>query len=189
MDNAKFYSHVKSKLGVLKKEVVEGFEAVLNAIKGAPLSHQAYMLATAWHEVNGTMQPVREAYWLSEDYRKKNFRYYPYYGRGYTQITWESNYKVADSELTKVGLLKKGDLLKDLDLALRPDIAAFIMRRGMDEGWFTGKKLSTYLPRQGVATRQQYIAARKIINGTDKADLIEDYAQVFEKALRSAGVS
>jgi hypothetical protein len=62
------------------------------------------------------------------------------------------------------------------------------MLEGMREGWFTGKKLSTYLPDQGVATRLQYVAARKIINGTDKAELVEDYAQVFERALRDGGL-
>ncbi len=68
-----------------------------------------------------------------------------------------------------------------------PAIAAEIMRKGMDEGWFTGVKLSAVLPMQGTATREQYMNARTIINGRDKSDLIEDYAQVFERALRDSG--
>jgi putative chitinase len=168
---------------------VSGFEAVLDAIDGAPLSHQAYMLATAWHETAATMQPVREAFDLSENWRKRNLRYWPHYGRGYVQLTWDYNYAKADEECADAGLIEPGAMIADLDLAMRCDIAAFILRRGMDEGWFTSKKNSTYLPASGVATREQYLKARRIINGNDKADLIEDYAQIFERALRNAGLS
>jgi putative chitinase len=171
----------------LTGEQVAGFEAVLHACTGAPLSHAAYMLATAWHETNATMQPVREAYWLSETWRKNNLRYWPWYGRGYVQLTWMDNYRRADKECAAAGLIKLGELLASPDLAMRPDIAAFIMRKGMDEGWFTGVKHASVLPPSGVATREQYMNARTIINGRDKSDLIEDYAQVFERALRNAG--
>jgi hypothetical protein len=42
----------------------------------------AYVLATTEWETAQTFKPVREAFWLSEDWRRRNFRYYPYYGRG-----------------------------------------------------------------------------------------------------------
>ena len=42
---------------------------------------------------------------------------------------------------------------------------------------------------QGVATKEQYIKARRLVNLNDKADMIEDYAQVFERALRNGGVA
>lgn len=182
IDKGAFYATVRSKLGPLKQDQVEGIETLLTAADGAPLSHAAYMLATAWHETAETMQPVREAYWLSEDWRRTHLRYYPWYGRGYVQLTWQPNYERADREL---GL--GGELLREPDKAMVPAIAAQIMRRGMDEGWFTGVKLSTFLPASGVATREQYMHARTIINGSDKADLIEDYAQAFERALRDGG--
>lgn len=182
-----FFDHVKAKLGKLQTSQVEGFNFVLSACAGSPLAHAAYMLATGWHEVKGTMQPVREAYWLSEEWRKKHLRYYPFYGRGYVQLTWRSNYENADAQLAAAGYILPGALMKNLDLAMHPENAAFIMRRGMDEGWFTGVKLSDVLPSKGVATRAQYMNARTIINGSDKADLIEDYAQIFEKALRLGG--
>lgn len=184
MDRAKFYDTVRAKYGTLKASQVNGFEAVLDATEGQPLSHRAYSLATAWHETNKTMLPVVEAYWLSEGWRKKNLRYYPWHGRGYVQLTWEYNYKLADQ---KLGL--RGSLLAKPDRAMEPAIAAKIMRIGMDEGWFTKIKLSDCLPMKGTATREQYMRARRIINGTDKADLIEDYAQLFEKALRDGGMS
>ncbi|WP_447724649.1 hypothetical protein [Sphingomonas koreensis] len=189
MDRAKFYATVRSRLGRLSQMQVEGFERILDAIDGAPLSHQAYMLATPWHETDATMQPVREAFRLSEDWRKRNLRYWPWYGRGDVQLTWEENYRKADKALAKAGLIKAGELLANPDLAMRPDISAFVLRHGMTNGWFSGKKLSDYLPASGVATRQQYMQARRIINILDKADLVEDYAQVFERALRDGGLS
>lgn len=183
-DPVRFFTTIRdpSRCGPLKTSQVVGMSEVLGAASGAPLAHTAYMLATAWHETARTMQPVREAYWLSEDWRRAHLRYWPWYGRGYVQLTWEANYAKADEEL---GL--NGTLLAEADLAMKPSIAAAIMRRGMDEGWFTGVKLSNVLPSAGVATRKQYMDARTIINGRDKADLIEDYAQWFERALRDGG--
>ncbi len=179
MNEPAFYATLVGKLGRLSDTQRAGFKTVLAACAGAPLAHAAYMLATAWHETAKTMQPVREAFWLSEDWRKTHLRYYPWYGRGYVQLTWQPNYKRADDEL---GL--NGSLVAKADRAMEPAIAAQIMRKGMDEGWFTGVKLSAVLPMSGVADREHYMNARTIINGHDKADLIEDYAQVFERALR-----
>lgn len=194
MDRAKFFETFRAKAGgKLTADQVRGTDAVLDAIEGSPLAFAAYELATAYHETNGKMLPVIEAYWLSEAWRAKNLRYYPHYGRGYVQITWTENYEKADKELAEAGLIKRNQLNANLDLALDPKIAAFIMRRGMEEGWFAkssdGKRhtLARHLPAKGVATRDQYIAARRVINGTDKADLIEDYAQWFERALRDGG--
>lgn len=187
MDVAKFFATVRGRMKGLKQGQVEGVETVLKACLGAPLAWAAYMLATAWHETNATMQPVREAYWLPEDWRRTHLRYFPWYGRGYVQLTWQGNYKRADEECAAVDLINPGDLLAKPDLAMRPDIAAYIMRKGMEGGWFTGVKLSACLPSSGVAKRIAYMNARTIINGRDKADLIEDYAQVFERALRDGG--
>ncbi len=46
LDKTAFFNHVRAKLGRLSALQVAGFEAVLSVIDGAPLSHQAYMLAT-----------------------------------------------------------------------------------------------------------------------------------------------
>lgn len=191
-DDAAFFKTVRAKLGALSTGQVNGLNTLLLACHGAPLSHAAYMLATAWWETNKTLVPVREAYWLSEAWRKANLRYWPHYGRGFVQITWPPNYDKADKELAEAGLIKRGELNANLDLAMRPDIAAFIMRRGMQEGWFSGDKkgrhtLARHLPMSGTATRAQYISARWIINLQDRADEIEDVAQAFERALRDGG--
>lgn len=184
MDGAVFFAALR-KNGIfgpkLEQSEVDGCNAVLDSMKCAPVSHAAYALATAIHETNKTMMPVVEAYWLTEAWRKANLRYYPWHGRGYVQLTWEANYRKADD---KLGL--KGALVKNPELAMKPDIAARIMRRGMDEGWFTGKTLSGCLP-QSLGTSAQFKAARKIINGTDKDTLIASYAKVFQDALVESG--
>ncbi|MGR9074141.1 MAG: peptidoglycan-binding protein, partial [Gammaproteobacteria bacterium] len=64
------------------------------ASQGIGLKTQvSYVLATTQWETAQTFRPVKEAYWLSEDWRKNNLRYFPYYGRGYVQLTWEKNYE------------------------------------------------------------------------------------------------
>lgn len=186
MNAEAFYAALRKRTGRLTELKVSGINTILGACDGAPLAHAAYMLATAWHETASTMQPVIESYWLPDRYRRK-LRYYPWYGRGYVQLTWEANYRRADAECAAAGLIVAGEIIANPDKVLEPLISAFIMRRGMDEGWFTGKSLRTYLPIAGVATREQYLKARRIINGNDKADLVEDYAQWFERALREGG--
>jgi len=37
----------------------------------------AYIFATTCHETAYTFEPVRESYWLNEDWRRKNLRYLP----------------------------------------------------------------------------------------------------------------
>lgn len=175
--------------GHLDQDQVDGISAILerSATERLPLAHVAYVLATPWHETKQTMQPVREAYYLgagAEAWRKSHLRYYPWYGRGLVQLTWEGNYDKADAECAAAGLTKPGDIKANPDLVMRLDISVFILVRGMKEGWFTGATLASTLPLAGVATRDQYMHARRIINGTDAADLIEDYAQAFERALR-----
>ena len=75
----------------------------------------------------------------------------------------------------------KWDLVTHPEYALDLDTAALVAVIGMIEGWFTGKKLRDYLPRD--AGLEHYSHARKIINGTDKAELIAGYAVEFDVAL------
>jgi len=175
---AAFFLKVREQFGALEQSQIDGFNVLLNAMKAWSVYDAAYGLATAWHETNASMQPVAEAYFLgpgAEAWRKKNLRYYPWYGRGYPQTTWEKNYQRADD---KLGL--GGKLMANPDLMLTPEVAAPTMVRGMEEGWFTGRKNSDFEPAD-------YVGRRKIINGTDKASLIAGYARSFESALTAGG--
>jgi putative chitinase len=190
-DGAAFFASVRRVFGALTEGQVEGFERLLQAFGVArfPLAWTAYGLTTAWHETAATMQPVREAFWLTEAWRRTNLKYYPWYGRGYVQLTWKGDdkqpaygYTRADEEL-ELG----GALIANPDIALKPDIASRIIVAGMEHGWFSGKKLVDYLPLSGRAGFDAYKAARAIVNGTDKAEAIAKEAQQFEAALIAGG--
>lgn len=144
---------------------------IFECVQQGLTKHQiAYVLATTQHETNNTFKPVREAYWLSETWRKKNLRYYPYYGRGYVQITWLRNYDYY-SKLLKV------DMVKDPDIAMRENVALFILVHGFKNGIFTGKKISDYINGNKV----DFLNARRCINGMDRA---ADIAKLAEKYLK-----
>lgn len=145
--------------------------------EGLTIAQTAYVLATAHWETNGTMLPVMEAYYLGPraDAYRRRLRYYPWFGRGFAQLTWEENYRRAGKAL---GV----DLIAAPGLALDPEIAARVLVIGAKEGWFTGRKLADYI-RPG---RSDYVNARRIINGTDKAAAIADLALAFEHDLTPA---
>ena len=134
----------------------------------------AYVLATVLHETAATMLPIKER--GSQTYLESK-KYYPYIGYGYVQLTWEANFK-------RVGDLIGVDLIKNPERALEKDIASEILIKGMVFGWFTGVGFHRKCPVYRY-NRLRYKRARKIVNGTDKANLIAGYAMQFEKALRS----
>lgn len=143
----------------------------------------AYMLATTWHETAMTFMPVKEAgswqYLSKYDTGKlaKILGNTPeadgdgqlYAGRGYVQITGKNNYK-------KFSSIVGEDLIKNPDFTLRPRIAARILVEGSLKGMFTGKKLSDYIR---VGSIGEFVEARRVINGTDKASLIASHAIKF----------
>lgn len=151
----------------------------------------AYMLATVEHECAHTFAPIGE--FGGDAYFTK--RYDPstvvgkrlgntepgdgprFKGRGYVQITGRANYK-------RLGqALGVGDLfLKQPDLVMEAANAYRIMSLGMRTGAFTGKKLASYINDDGC----DYVNARRIINGTDQADVIAAYATRYEAALKKA---
>lgn len=163
---------------------VDALNYLVKKCKEAGMSYPecAYTLATVYHETgvvqNGklvrTMQPVKEA---GSDSYLRSKKYYPYIGYGYVQLTWKENYE-------RIGRLIGVDLIKNPEKALEPEIAAEIMTQGMLKGWFTGVGFRKNRPVNRY-NRDDYICARAIINGTDKAELIAGYAMDFEKALRS----
>lgn len=132
----------------------------------------AYILATAWHE--SRLRPVRECF-ASTDIEARlcvadrpygnEVNGHVYYGRGFVQLTWLNNY-------IEMGHVLGIQLADDPDKALVPDTAALIMVEGMMDGLFTGKKLSDYINAGGA----DYRDARRTVNGTDRAALIEGYA-------------
>ena len=197
-NGAAFFASVKAAnlLGPsLDQSEVDGVNAILAACGGAGWGPKwtAYALATADRETGGTMKPIKE--WGGPSYftrmydvqgrdpvrARKMGNTIPgdgarYCGRGYVQLTWKANYAKAGDALGY-------PLTGNPDLAMRPDIAAAIMVRGMAEGWFTGKKLSDYI----TATKADFVNARRIINGTDHAREIAAEAEHYLAALKAGG--
>jgi putative chitinase len=166
--------------GALTQQQVDGQNVILSVwdygAGGTPMTDKrwlAYMLATAYKETAMRMWPTTE--YGSESYLKGK-DYWPYIGRGLVQLTWEENYKNAGIAL---GLIDDRDLVDHPDVALDSLIAARIMFRGMAEGWFTGAKLGQYF-NDG---EDDPVNARRIINGTDCAEEIAGYHQIFLDAL------
>lgn len=185
-----FFDIIRKNLfsGVLTQPQVSGIEAILNEWedrKYTDLRHLSYMLATPFLETNRTMQPVREAYYLgepepAEQYRKTHLRYYPFYGRGLVQLTWEQNYK-------KMGTILGVDLVKDPDKALDKEMSVQILFEGMMRGDtgvgdFTGVALENYFSDK----IDDPVEARRIINGTDRAQEIAGFHYKFLSALMAA---
>lgn len=184
MNRKIFFDQVRGTVfvGFLSDDQVSGMDAVLNEWDRRKLSDirwLAYMLATDYHETAHTMQAIAE-------YGKGGGRSYgaikaetgkAYYGRGLVQLTWDYNYK-------KMGELLGVDLYRKPELALQLPIAVQIMFEGMIRGTFTGNKLSDYF----TASKADWYNARRIINGTDRADLIAGYAKKFHAALEAATV-
>jgi putative chitinase len=196
-DAAAFFAKLRNSKAMgptLSAEEVSGCEAILTACSHWRASWTAYGLATAHLETAGTMQPIKEyggnAYFRRmydiEGARPAKARELgnltpgdgvKYAGRGYVQLTGRANYGKATAVVGH-------DLVSDPDLALRPDIAALIMTQGMETGLFTGKKLADYLPNS-IGTLDQFKAARRIINGQDRALEIARTAIEFQNALEA----
>ena len=164
----------------LSQGQVDGMNAVLNhferisTIEPQDLRHLAYLLATDYHETAYTMQPIEEYgkgagydYSIPDPTTGES-----YHGRGKVQLTWADNYKYAGEQIHV-------DLYWRPELALEMPIAVRVIFRGMAEGWFTGKKLSDYIH----GNECDFVEARRIVNGTDRAETIAGYAERFQSAL------
>lgn len=180
-DPGAFFSSLRKLTGPLNQVQVDTVNGLLASAAHWPISWLADGLATAWHEAR--FEPVEEigkgkskAYGVPGKYGQAP------YGRGLVQVTWDKNYEWLDAAAAEAGLIQKGALLKDFSLALRPDIAALALVKGMEDGAYTTKKLADYLPDE-IGTEPQFIKARRIINGTDRAEMIAGYALHIQSSI------
>ena len=161
--------------GVLTPLQSDSITAILNQCEHHGVTDKrqiAYILATAYYECYNPKKPDTRLTPMKEfggETYLKGKKYYPYYGRGFSQLTWDYNYK-------KEGLRLGLDLLTSPDLMLVLETAANSHVYCMVHGTYTGKKLSDYIND----IKCDYKNARRIVNGTDKADLVASYAQRFE---------
>lgn len=200
----------------LSRQQVYGVEALLDEAqrRGVGLCHLAAMLAEAYHETGGAMQPIEE----NLNYSAKRLMQlwparFPTLARAepYANSPRKLANRIYGGRLGNVGAddgwLYRGRGLAQITgrtnyakfgLAATPDqasdmvTAVGILFDGMTDGLFTGKRLSdfdTAESRSEAATGYRYAASRAIINGDVRQNgpKIEAYGRAFEAALREAG--
>lgn len=201
IDRDFFFKTIRQTLfrGAMEQSQVDGCNAILDSWeKNSTLTDNrwlAYAFATAYHETAFTMQPINERGgndYFFKMYDKDGDRPQVaatlgntepgdgvlFHGRGYVQLTGRTNY-------SRMGDLLGIDLTSNAacaNRALEPDIAAQIMEIGMRDGIFTGKKFSDYFN----ADTTDWVNARRIINGLDRAEEIAAYGRSFMDAIRPA---
>ncbi len=195
IDRKKFFAGVRQQPfpGKLSNPQVTGMSAILDEWERRKLTDLrmlAYMLGTTKWETDHTMQPIAErggnAYFTKmydiagdrPSLARRNGNTtkgdgIKYRGRGFVQLTWKNNYSTMTAEIKKNKI--DADLVANPELAMRDDIAAFVLFEGMLRGLFTGKKLSDYFNN----VKTDWLGARRIINGTDKATEIAGISKQF----------
>lgn len=190
--------------GRLIQTQIDGMNAILDAwetFTSTDIRWLAYMLATVFHETSATMQPVRETLASSDTqaiarlekaytsgklrsvktpYWRKDANGLSWFGRGLVQLTFQANY-------ARMGDILGIPLASNPSLALELETAINIMFEGMTKGIsskgdFSGKSLENYFND----TTDDPVGARRIINGTDKAQLIAGYHKNFLDAITEA---
>ena len=154
--------------GRLTTDQVDGMTKILDEWENRGLTDDrwlAYLLATTTRETGFKMQPVREG--GGEAYLRSK-KYYPWVGEGLVQVTWKDNHK-------KFGATQPGQLMTW-------PIALKALFDGCVDGMFTGKKLGHYFNDKV----DDPVGARRIVNGTDKAQLIAGYHKNFLDAIKKA---
>jgi putative chitinase len=186
IDRKFFFDTVRKSLfgGEMTVGQVTGLNALLTVWEEDFVEHPkaflAYCLATAYHETGRKMQPVEEiGKGRKKSYGKPVGPYsQAYYGRGHVQLTWEDNYKKANTQLKKYMI--NVNLHKEPSRALEDEVSAYVLFDGSVGGWFTGKKLANYFG----GGKEDPVNARRIINMLDKAETIAGYYRKFKAALR-----
>lgn len=184
---ASFYGAVRKSMfrGKLRQSQVDGLDVIVFECQQQEITDRrqiAYILATVYHEVAGTMQPIEEfgkgknrTYGHKVRYSGKAYNHVPhiYFGRGYTQNTWIDNYEALTYAAQKQGF--DWDFVNHPELLLKTKPSAWATIYAMKVGLYTGKRLSMFF-NDNVTDP---IMARKIINGTRKGELLPDKAELI----------
>lgn len=204
MDRKKFFDAIRTSLfgGSLDQEQVDGINNLLDVWNKYfstlgivnPTDHLSYDLATTFHETAHTMQPITErgavSYFNKYEPGTKLGKLlgntekgdgYRFRGEGHVQNTGRRNAGVATKRINEVFNLGV-DLVANPEQRGDPFVSAMSLFLGNHEGWWTGKKLGDYL----IPGRPDFVNARRVVNGTDKAVTIAGYAKKFKAAIQAS---
>lgn len=170
----------------LQGDKKEGMNTIITFLENDPYMADirwcAYVLATIGRECGGEWAPVEET-------GKGKGREYGgiagpyglvYYGRGYTQNTWLSNYQMLTEAWNRAHPNVPVSFVQHPELLLIPEYSYWVTSFAMRHGAYTGVGLPKYI-HDNVC---DYLYARKIINGMDHAQEIADAAKWFEDTLK-----
>lgn len=190
-DRQIFFEQYRRRFGSLNTDQVRGLERLLKGYETYygwwdSLPQIANSLSQVKHETAHSFLPVVEGYYLGDSSKpnyfigntervkrfQRSLRYYPHFGMGDIQLTWEENYReqngyvrqffpeiIADFE-ARTGLVF--DLVKHPEQALDPWISFAIMTIGMHKGTFReGHTLDRYINSKVT----DHFTARNIVNG------------------------
>ena len=199
IDRKAFFDAARGTLygGRLARTQVAGLTALLDRFERGGETRDrrflAYMLATAHHETGGRLQPVRETFAASDaaaiarldrafaagrlpqvsaPYWRRDGEGKSWLGRGLVQITHRRNY-------ARLAALTGIDLVGQPELAMETAAAVEILFTDMLRGAFTGQRLDNHFSD----ARADWVGARRIVNGRDRAEKVAGYGRAFFAAL------
>lgn len=167
-------------LATLKLETADTFAPVKEAYWIKPESKRIAVLGKMYRNRESIIPNVRTV----KDKNGKIIEVIPlepmYYGRGYVQLTHDWNYTKFNDEIQKK--FPDYDILKNPELACEPEVAWIVLEEGMTnpnrtfkDDNFTGYTLENYFTDESI----DFYHARKIINGMDRASLVQSYAEKY----------
>lgn len=131
-----------------KSDTVEAIVHYCKRVGVTRLDQVAYILSTAENEA--MLKPIKEMRGRQLTRDQQRYWHTGFYGRGFIQVTWRSNY-------VKVGSKLGVDLISNPDLLLTYPIAIASLVLGMRDGWYTNARLNNY-------KRGDYWNMRNIVN-------------------------
>jgi hypothetical protein len=216
-DRKIFFDEYKKHFDSPSKDQVASLTQILNFFEKYfgwwdMLEQMANALAQIKRETAHSFEPCAEGYYLgdadepgyyqgnTDRVRRfwKHLRYYPFFGRGHVQNTWEANYKKLTAYIKKyfpeiAARFPDFDLVKTPDLLFDPDVSMAATTLGMHLGLYRpGQTLDRYIN----PVRNDYYMAREIVNGDkayhDKGDTVSvgthivNDSTAFAKCLRAS---
>lgn len=209
MNRKAFYDYLRPRLfnGGIAGPQVAGMERLLDVwekfyAKDGSRNELAYDLATSYHETAWTMQPITErgprSYFDKYEPGTKLGKMlgntmpgdgYLFRGEGDVQNTGRRNAAYSSRKLNAAFLLGV-DFVKNPEKRGDPILSAHCLFLGNRQGWWTGADIKKYIDtvdESDAEDLREFMRARAIVNGSDKAEKIGRNALVFEGALKAAG--